>query len=97
MRSKKWSKTCWQNTPARRIRARFDIIWGISQRLMKFSQGSVNGELSSHTLKGGRTASVAANSDSILYYLNSESLGDMAIVHELVARTMGVRMEYMNR
>jgi len=64
---------------------------------MKFSPGSVIGELSSYTLDGTRTASVAADSDSVLYYLNPESLGDIAIVHELVARTMGVRMEYMNR
>ena len=77
--------------------ATIDTGRGISQRLMKFSPGSVIGELSSYTLDGTRTASVVADTDSILYYLNPESLGDMAIVHELVARTMGVRMEYMNR
>jgi len=79
------------------LSATIDTGRGISQRLMKFTPGSVIGELTSYTLDGTRTASVVADTDSILYYLNPESLGDTAIVHELVARTMGVRMEYMHR
>ena len=77
--------------------ATIDTGKGISQRVKKFSPGSVIGELSSYTMDGTRTASVAADSESVLYYLNPESLHDKAIVHELVARTLGVRMEYMNR
>jgi len=68
-----------------------------SQRLKKFSAGSVIGELSSFTLEGTRTASVVADVPAVLYYLNPESLDSMEIVHELVARTMGLRMDYMNR
>ena len=77
--------------------ASIDTGRGLSQRVKKFSPGSVIGELSSYTLGGTRTASVFANTHAVLYYLNPASLGDDSIVHELVARTLGVRMEYMNR
>jgi len=77
--------------------ANIDTGRGLSQRVKKFSPGSVIGELSSYTVGGTRTASVFANTPAVLYYLNPASLGNDAIVHELVARTLGVRMEYMNR
>ena len=77
--------------------ATIDTGRGFSQRVKKFSPGSVIGELSSYTVDGTRTASVFADTPAVLYYLNPESLGNDAIVHELVARTLGVRMEYMNR
>lgn len=79
------------------LSATIDTGRGLSQRVKKFSPGSVIGELSSYTVDGTRTASVIANRDSVLYYLNPASLEDASIVHELVARTLGVRMEYMNR
>lgn len=77
--------------------ANIDTGRGYSHRVKKFSPGSVIGELSSYTFDGTRTASVVADTPAVLYYLNPESLGDDAIVHEIVARTLGVRMEYMNR
>ena len=77
--------------------ATIDTGKGLRQRVKKFSPGSVIGELSSYTLDGTRTASVYADTPSVLYYLNPDSLADTGIVHELVARTLGVRMDYMNR
>jgi len=79
------------------LSATIDTGRGPSHRVKKFSPGSVIGELSSYTVEGTRTASVFADTPAVLYYLNPESLGDDAIVHEIVARTLGVRMEYMNR
>ncbi len=77
--------------------ATIDTGRGARQRVKKFSPGSVIGELSSYTQDGTRTASVFAETPSVLYYLNPESLADKGIVYELVARTLGVRMDYMNR
>lgn len=79
------------------LSATIDTGKGMRQRVKKFSPGSVIGELSSYTVDGTRTASVYAESPSVLYYLNPDSLADKGIVHELVARTLGVRMDYMNR
>ena len=79
------------------LSATIDTGRGLRQRVKKFSPGSVIGELSSYTVDGTRTASVYAEIPSVLYYLNPDSLADKAIVHELVARTLGVRMDYMNR
>ena len=80
-----------------RMSATIDTGRAPSQRVKKFCAGSVIGEMSSYTSQGTRSASVIADSDAVLYYLNPQSLGDQSIVHELVARTMGARMEYMNR
>jgi SulP family sulfate permease len=77
--------------------ATIDTGWAPSQRVKRFSTGSVIGEMSSYTSQGTRSASVSANTSAVLYYLNPDNLGDRSIVHELVARTMGARMEYMNR
>jgi SulP family sulfate permease len=70
---------------------------GLLQRVRKFSPGSVIGELSSYTVTKIRTASVIADRPSVLYFLDAEKAGEMAVVHELVARTMGARMDNMNR
>jgi len=70
---------------------------GLLQRVRKFSPGSVIGELSSYTVTKTRTASVIADRPSVLYFLDAEKAGEMAVVHELVARTMGARMDNMNR
>ena len=70
---------------------------GQAQRVKKFLPGSIIGELSGYTAEGTRTASVVAESDCVLYYVNPESLEDDAVVHELVARALGIRIDYMNR
>ena len=77
--------------------ATIDTGRGPSQRVKRFSPGSVIGEMSRYTSEGARSASVIANSAAVLYHLDPESLPDQSIVHELVARTMSARMEYMNR
>jgi len=75
------------------------------KRVKKFRPGSLMGEISAYTLDKTRTATVVANEDSVVYHLTSEKLaqldsGDLmltASIHELVARTLGNRIAYMNR
>jgi SulP family sulfate permease len=75
------------------------------KRVKKFRPGSLLGELSAYTPERIRTATVVADEDSVLYHLSSESLAQLdsvdlklaASIHELVARTLGGRIAYMNR
>jgi len=75
------------------------------RRVKKFRPGSLIGELSAYTPEKVRTASVVANEPSVLYHLTTEKLAQLdnvdlklaASIHELVARTLGNRITYMNR
>jgi SulP family sulfate permease len=75
------------------------------RRVKKFRPGAVIGEMSSYTAERIRTATVIASEDSVLYHLSSEKLAQLdsenfrlaASIHELVARTLGGRIAYMNR
>jgi len=75
------------------------------KRVKKFNAGSVIGEMSSYTLDKKRTATVIANEPSVLYFLSSERMASLdekdswlvSSIHELVARTLGMRISYMNR
>ena len=68
-----------------------------AQRLKKFIPGAVVGELSAYTDEKTRTASVIANSPAVVYHLNPDKLTDKAILHALIARVVGIRIDYMNR
>ncbi len=75
------------------------------KRVKKFNAGSVIGEMSSYTADRKRTATIIANEPSVLYHLPSETFDDLdasdpklvSSIHELVARTLGTRITYMNR
>jgi SulP family sulfate permease len=78
---------------------------GSFRRVKKFRPGALIGEMSAYTHDHRRTATLVADEDSVLYHLSSESLARLddenlklaASIHELVARTLGVRIEYMNK
>ena len=75
------------------------------KRVKKFRPGSLIGEMSAYTPDRKRTATIVADEESVLYHLSAEKLArfdieDMklaASIHELVARTLGGRIAYMNR
>ena len=75
------------------------------KRVKKFRPGALIGELSGYTPERVRTATVVADEDSVLYHLSSEKRAELdtedlilsASIHELVARTLGTRISYMNR
>jgi SulP family sulfate permease len=75
------------------------------KRLKKFRPGALIGEMSAYTTDRKRTATIVADEDSVLYHLSSEKLARLDIddlrlaasIHELVARTLGGRIAYMNR
>lgn len=75
------------------------------KRIKKFRPGSLIGEMSAYTADKKRTATIVADEDSALYHLASETLARLDIedlklaasIHELVARTLGGRIAYMNR
>ncbi|MGH8033857.1 MAG: SulP family inorganic anion transporter, partial [Lysobacterales bacterium] len=75
------------------------------KRVKKFNAGSVIGEMSSYTLDHKRTATIIANEPSVLYHLPSAKMASLdekdswlvSSIHELVARTLGARISYMNR
>lgn len=75
------------------------------RRIKKFRPGALIGEMSAYTPERQRTATLVADEDSVLYHLTAErqkriDAGDLelaAVVHELVARTLGMRISYMNR
>jgi SulP family sulfate permease len=75
------------------------------KRVKKFRPGAVIGEMSSYTPERIRTATVIASDPAVLYHLTSQKLADLdsenfrlaASIHELVARTLGGRIDYMNR
>jgi len=88
------SLTAFINTPLNGMR-----------RVKKFRPGAVIGEMSSYTPDRVRTATMIASEHSVLYHLSSEKLAELdnenfrlaASIHELVARTLGGRIAYMNR
>lgn len=75
------------------------------KRVKKFNAGSVIGEMSSYTQERKRTATIISNEFSVLYYLSAEKIARFdkenarlaSSIHELVARTLGTRIAYMNR
>jgi SulP family sulfate permease len=75
------------------------------KRVKKFNAGSVIGEMSSYTPDRKRTATIIANEPSVLFHLPSGTLKSLdesdsrlvSSIHELVARTLGTRITYMNR
>jgi len=75
------------------------------KRVKKFRPGALIGEMSAYTADKKRTATIVADEDSVLYHLTSEKLARLdvedlklsASIHELVARTLGGRIAYMNR
>ncbi|RPH98877.1 MAG: STAS domain-containing protein [Lysobacterales bacterium] len=75
------------------------------RRVKKFRPGALIGEMSAYTADRKRTATIVADEDSVLYHLSSEKLARLDIedlkltasIHELVARTLGGRISYMNR
>ena len=75
------------------------------KRVKKFRSGALIGEMSAYTSDKARTATVVANEPSVLYHLTSEKMAQLdsenlilaASIHELVARTLGNRITYMNR
>jgi len=88
------SLTAFINTPMNGMR-----------RVKKFRPGAVIGEMSAYTPERIRTATVIASEPSVLYHLTSQKLAELddqdfrlaASIHELVARTLGGRIAYMNR
>ena len=66
---------------------------------------SPNPLMSAYTPERRRTATLIADTEAVLYHLSSESLARFdaedlrlaASIHELIARTLGMRIEYMNR
>jgi len=75
------------------------------KRVKKFRPGALIGEMSAYTPDRKRTATIVADEDSVLYHLTAEKLAQLDIedlklaasIHELVARTLGGRISYMNR
>ncbi len=74
---------------------------GTARRVKKFSAGSIIGEMSAYADEKSRSASVIADQQSVLYQLDHHAVAGnlqvLAVVHELVARTLGSRVDYMNR
>jgi SulP family sulfate permease len=75
------------------------------KRVKKFRPGAVIGEMSGYTAEKTRTATIVSNEHSVLWQLTPENLAKLddenfrltASIHELVARTLGGRIAYMNR
>ena len=75
------------------------------KRVKKFRPGAVIGEMSSYTAERIRTATLIADEPSLLWHMTAEKLSQLdsenfelaASIHELVARTLGSRISYMNR
>jgi SulP family sulfate permease len=75
------------------------------KRVKKFRPGALIGEMSAYTADRKRTATIVADEASVLYHLSAEKLARLdledlkltASIHELVARTLGGRIAYMNR
>jgi len=74
------------------------------KRVKKFRPGALIGEMSAYTSDRRRTALVVADEPSVLFHLTTEKLAQLdvenlmltASIHELVARTLGSRITYMN-
>jgi SulP family sulfate permease len=78
---------------------------GQSKRVKKFSPGSIVGEMSNYTTGKERTASVIAEEFCTLYHVDFEKMAQLsemkqeslAAIHELIARTLSMRIAYMNK
>lgn len=78
---------------------------GVRHRVKKFGPGSLIGELSMFIPGKRRTATVIADTDAVLYFMSAEVLNasDLrnsrlaAAVNELIARALGMRIDYMNQ
>ncbi|MEQ9490652.1 MAG: SulP family inorganic anion transporter [Alphaproteobacteria bacterium] len=84
--------------------ASIEIGEGRTKRIKKFNAGSIIGEISRYLVTRERTATVAAYENAVLYHVNPTKLDGhtgnepelLVIIHELVARTLSVRIDYMN-
>lgn len=87
------------------LSAYIDMEGSSSHRVKKFGPGSLIGELSMFMPSRKRTATVVADVDSVLYFLATEFLANddlqdsrlSGAIHELVARALGTRINYMNQ
>ena len=87
------------------LSAFIDAHGSAKHRVKKFGPGSLIGELSMFMPTRQRTATVIADVDSVLYFLPTEMVsgdagGDSRLsgaVHELIARALGARINYMNQ
>ncbi len=87
------------------LSAYIDMEGSGSHRVKKFGPGSLIGELSMFMPSRKRTATVVADVDSVLYFLATEFLQDddasdsrlSGAIHELIARALGTRINYMNQ
>lgn len=84
--------------------ASIDDGQGGALRVKKFTPGSIIGELSSYSADNKRSATVVADEPSVLYHLDPARLAEtpgmedaLSAVHEMVARTLTARIDYMNR
>ena len=75
------------------------------RRVKKFRPGALIGEMSAYSNDRRRSATLVADEDSVLYHLSAERIASLdqdnlelvAAIHELVARTLGMRVDYMNK
>ncbi len=87
------------------LSAFIDAHGAAKHRVKKFGPGSLIGELSMFMPSRQRTATVIADVDSVLYFLSTElilsdELAETRLsgaVHELIARALGARINYMNQ
>ncbi len=88
------------------LSARIETADGRSIRIKKFSPGSIIGEMSNYTSEKSRTASVVADEPAVLYCIDPSKLNELpedtrteclATIHELVARTLTTRIDFMNK
>jgi len=87
------------------LSAYIETSGGHRRRVKKFGPGALVGELSGYTNERRRTATITADEDSVLYHMSSYNLRYLeganpqlaAAVHELIARTLSSRINYMNR
>ncbi len=77
--------------------AQMEIPGQPDKHLKKFIPGAVIGELSAYTQEKTRTAAVIADTFTVIYHLDPQKLSDKTLLHQLVARILGIRIEYMNR
>ena len=87
------------------LSAYIEALGSKRRRVKKFGPGSLIGEMSAYTPDRRRTATVVADSHAVLYHMPARRLDQLdqqdsqlaAAIHELIARTLGSRMSYMNR
>jgi len=87
------------------LSAYIDAFGTAKHRVKKFGPGSLIGELSMFMPSRQRTATVIADVDSVLYFMSSKIVNSddpaesrlTGAVHELIARALGARINYMNQ